>query len=131
MDASRLVAIGYCFGGTTALELGHDGVELAGIVSFHGGLDTPTQEDAKNIKGKVLVLHGADDPYVPADQVAAFEKEMRDAGVDWELVKYGGAVHAFTQVEAGNDKSKGFAYDEKAAKRSWTEFRFFLKELFP
>jgi dienelactone hydrolase len=77
---SKVAAIGYCFGGTTVLELARSGADLAGVVSFHGGLDTPTPQDAKNIRAKVLALHGADDPYVPADQVAAFENEMRQAG---------------------------------------------------
>src|SRR5262245_33957984 len=103
VDATKIAAIGFCFGGTTALELARDGAPLAGVVSFHGGLSTPTPADAKNIKGKVLVLHGADDPNVPPDEVAAFEKEMRDAGVDWQFVAYGGAVHAFTVPSAGND----------------------------
>ena len=80
--ADKIVAIGYCFGGTAVLELARSGAEVAGVVSFHGGLDSATPQDAKNIRAKVLVLHGADDPYVPAEQVAAFEDEMRKGGVD-------------------------------------------------
>jgi len=129
-DASHVAAIGYCFGGTTVLELARSGAPLAGVVSFHGGLDTPTPEDAKNIKGKVLVLHGADDPHVPPDQVAAFEKEMKDAKVDWQLVKYSGAVHAFAVPTAGNDPSKGAAYNERAARRSWQAMKDFFAEIF-
>src|SRR3972149_8752700 len=117
-DTKRMAAIGYCFGGTTILELARSGTPLAGFVSFHGGLDTPDPKDAANIKGKVLVLHGGDDPYVTAEQMAAFQDEMRKAGVDWQVVVYGGAVHSFTNPESGNDKSKGLAYDEKADKRS-------------
>ncbi|MGV8039341.1 MAG: dienelactone hydrolase family protein [Thermoanaerobaculaceae bacterium] len=130
VDTSRIAAIGYCFGGTAALELARSGASVAGVVSFHGALDTPTPADAKRIKGKVLVLHGADDPWVPSEQVLAFEREMRDAGVDWQLVAYGGAVHAFTQKEAGNDSSKGAAYNERADRRSWEAMRAFLAELF-
>src|SRR5437868_5500671 len=89
VDSKHVAAMGYCFGGTTALELARSGADVAGVVSFHGGLGTPTPEDAKNIKGKVLALHGADDPNVPPAEVAGFEKEMRDAKVDWELVAYG------------------------------------------
>jgi dienelactone hydrolase len=130
VDGSKLAAIGYCFGGTTALELARSGAPLAATVSFHGGLDTPLPADARNIKGKVLALHGGDDPFVPPDQVNAFEKEMRDAGVDWQLVAYGGAVHAFTVKAAGNDNSKGAAYNERADKRSWDEMKRLFAETF-
>ena len=131
VDAKRLAAIGYCFGGTCALELARGGADLAGVVSFHGGLDTPSPADAKNIKGKVLALHGADDPFVPPAQVAAFEDEMRKAKVDWQLVKYGGAVHSFTNKDAGNDASRGAAYNAKADQRSWEAMKGFFNELFP
>jgi dienelactone hydrolase len=129
VDPKRLAAIGFCFGGTTALELARDGAPLAGVVSFHGGLSTPTPQDAKNIKGKVLVLHGADDPNVPPEEVAAFEKEMHDAGVDWQLVAYGGAVHAFTNPAAGDDASKGAAYNAKADARSHAAMKQFFTEV--
>jgi dienelactone hydrolase len=130
VDPKRIAAIGYCFGGTTVLELARSGADIAGVVSFHGGLDTPTPADAKHIKCKVLALHGADDPYVPPAQVAAFEKEMTDAGVDWQLIKYSGAVHAFTNPEAGNDNSKGAAYNERADQRSWEAMKLFFAEIF-
>ena len=124
-----LAAIGYCFGGTVALELARSGAPLAGVVSFHGGLDTPDPADARQIRGAVLVLHGADDPHVPPEQVAAFEKEMRGADVDWQLVSYGGAVHAFSDPGAGNDPSRGAAYHEKADRRSWRALVSFLEEV--
>jgi dienelactone hydrolase len=130
VDPKRLAAIGYCFGGTTALELARSGASIAAVISFHGGLDTPTPEDARNIRAKVLALHGADDPFVPPDQVKAFENEMRQAGVDWQLAIYGGAVHAFTIPGAGSDKSKGAAYDAKADKRSFEAMKVFFKEVF-
>jgi dienelactone hydrolase len=130
VDAKRVAAIGYCFGGTTVLELGRSGAPVAGIVAFHGGLDNPTPADSKNIKGKVLVLHGADDPYVPLAQVNAFEDEMRAAGVDWVLVKYSGAVHSFTIPDAGNDNSKGAAYNATADRRSWKAMQDFFAEIF-
>jgi dienelactone hydrolase len=129
-DTQRLAAIGYCFGGTTVLELARDGAELAGIVSFHGDLSTPTPEDAKNVKAKVLAQHGADDPFVPPPQVAAFEEEMRKGGVDWQLIAYGGAVHSFTNPGAGNDNSKGAAYNAKADHRSWDAMQRFFHEIF-
>jgi len=130
VDPKRMAAIGYCFGGTTVIELARSGADVAGTVSFHGGLDSPTPADGKNIKGKVLVCHGADDPYEKPADLAAFESEMRDAKVDWQLIKYGGAVHSFTQPMAGNDNSKGAAYNEKADKRSWEAMKQFLAEIF-
>lgn len=129
-DTSRIAAMGYCFGGMVTLELARSGAELEGVISFHGSLDTPKPEDAQKIKGKVLVLHGADDPFVPPKDVAAFEKEMRDAKADWQLVSYGGAVHAFTNPEAGNDPSKGAAYNEIADRRSWRAMQDFFTEIF-
>ncbi len=129
-DPKRIAAIGYCFGGGTVLELARSGADIAGVVSFHGTLDTPNPNDAKNIKAKVLVLHGANDPFVPAEQVTAFETEMRQAGVDWQLVAYGGAVHSFTNPEAGNDPSKGAAYNEAVDKRSWEAMKQFFSEIF-
>ncbi len=131
VDPARLVAVGYCFGGTVALETARSGAPLVATIVFHAGLDTPTPGDAKAIKGKVLALQGGDDPFVPAAQVQAFEKEMREGGVDWQLVSYGGAVHAFTIANAGTDNSKGAAYNEKADRRSWEAMKTFLAELFP
>ena len=130
VDPKKVAAIGYCFGGTAVLELARSGADVAGVVTFHGGLDSPTPADGKNIKGKVLALHGADDPFVPAADLAAFEQEMRSNGVDWQLVKYGGAVHSFTIVGAGNDNSKGAAYNATADRRSWKAMEDFFAELF-
>jgi dienelactone hydrolase len=130
VDASALAAIGYCFGGTGVLELARSGADVKGTVTFHGGLDSPTPADAKNIKGKVLVLAGADDPFVPAEQVKSFEDEMRAAGVDWELVKYSKTVHSFTIPDAGNDNSTGAAYNAESDKRSWIAMQNFFKEIF-
>ncbi len=129
-DPKRIAAIGYCFGGTTVLELARSGAEISAVVSFHGGLSTPTPADAKNIKCKVLACHGADDPFVPPKEVEGFEEEMRQGGADWQLISYGGAVHSFTDSKAGNDNSKGAAYNEKADKRSWEAMKQFFSELF-
>jgi dienelactone hydrolase len=129
-DGKRIAAIGYCFGGTTVLELARSGADIAGVVSFHGGLSSATPGDAKNIKAKVLALHGADDPNVPPKEVAAFEDEMRQGGVDWQLIAYGGAVHSFTDWNAGNDNSKGAAYNQSADRRSWEAMRQFFAEIF-
>jgi dienelactone hydrolase len=128
-DPKRVAAIGYCFGGTTVIELARSGADIAGVVSFHGGLDSPHPEDGKNIKCKVLALQGADDPFVPAKDLAAFEEEMRQAKVDWQLVKYGGAVHSFTEKEAGDNPKAGAAYNEKADRRSWEAMKEFFGEI--
>ncbi|UFS69845.1 dienelactone hydrolase family protein [Geomonas sp. RF6] len=130
VDPTRLAAIGYCFGGTAALELARSGAPLAGVVSFHGGLDTPVPADALNIRGKILVLHGADDPIVPHDQVVAFQQEMRLARVDWQMISYGGAVHSFTNPDSGNDPAKGVAYNQSADRRSWEHMKLFFSEIF-
>jgi len=129
VDPKRIAAIGYCFGGTTVLELARSGAAVAGVVSFHGGLDSPVPA-VNGIKCKVLALHGADDPYVPPAEVAGFEAEMTKAGVDWQLIKYSGAVHAFTNPDAGHDNSKGAAYNEKADQRSWEAMKLFIAEVF-
>lgn len=131
-DASKLAVIGYCFGGTGALELARDGVALSGVVSFHGGLAAAEGMEAKpgKIPAKVLVLHGAIDPYVPSAEVEAFGKEMTAAGADWRLNMYGGAVHSFTQKSAGDDITKGSAYDAKTDARSWEDMRAFFEEIF-
>lgn len=129
-DPNRIAAIGYCFGGTTVIELALSGADIKGVVSFHGGLDAPNPADAKNIKCKVLVCHGADDPFEKASDLAAFEDEMRQANVDWVEIKFGGAVHSFTQPMAGNDNSKGAAYNERADRRSWAAMKMFFAGIF-
>ena len=126
-DRTRLAAIGYCFGGTTALELARSGADLVSVVSFHGGLGTPNPGDARNIKGKVLALHGGDDPLVPAKQVEEFQEEMRKGGVDWQFISYGGAMVP-SNPAAGNDSSKGLAYNERADRRSWEAMKAFFAE---
>ncbi|MFO0751091.1 MAG: dienelactone hydrolase family protein [Myxococcota bacterium] len=128
VDGAKVAAIGYCFGGTAALELARSGAALAAVVTFHGGLDSPTPADGANIHAKVLVLHGAADPYVKAPDIQAFLAELDAAKVDWQMVSYAGAVHAFTQKEAGDDPSKGAAYNEAADRRSWVAMKDFLAE---
>jgi dienelactone hydrolase len=129
VDPKRIAAIGYCFGGTVVLELARSGADIAGVVSFHGGLDTPEPADARNTKCKVLVLSGADDRSVPMAQVSAFEEEMRGGKVDYAVTLYGGAVHAFTNPASGNDPTKNVAYNEKADKRSWQAMKDFFVEI--
>jgi dienelactone hydrolase len=130
VDGSRIAAIGYCFGGGVVLELARSGADVKGVVSFHGNLDTPNPEDAKNIKAKVLVCHGADDPHVSMEQVTAFQNEMRNAKADWEMIIYGNAVHSFTNPDSGNEPSMGAAYNKEADNRSWEAMKAFFKEIF-
>ena len=128
VDASKLAAFGFCFGGCCSLELARTGAPLKAAVSFHGTLDTPNPADAKNIKGSVLVLHGACDPLVAKEQLPAFEDEMNAAGVDWQLLSYGGAVHSFTDPHA-NVPGK-MMYDAKTASRAFVSMHNLLDEVF-
>jgi dienelactone hydrolase len=130
VNRHKLAAIGYCFGGTGVLELARSGARINGCVSFHGGLDSPTPEDGKNIQAKLLICHGADDPFVPDNEVKAMKEELTAAKVDWQMIYYSNAVHSFTQPMAGNDNSQGAAYNKLADMRSWNAMRNFFEELF-
>ncbi len=130
VDPEKLGAIGYCFGGTTVLELARSGADLKGLVSFHGGLATPNPKDAQNIKGRILICHGADDKFVSASEIAEFQQSMRDAKVDWQMNEYGGAVHAFTNPDADKHGIPNIAYNEKADHRSWQAMKDFFHEVF-
>jgi len=118
-DPGRLAAIGYCFGGTTVLELARSGADLKAVVGFHSGLSTARPQDAKDITDKVLTCIGADDPIIPPDQRQAFEKEMTDGGVDWRMNLYGGAGHSFTNPDVGALGRPGFEYHAETDRRSW------------
>jgi dienelactone hydrolase len=128
VDTLKLATFGFCFGGCCSLELARTGAELKAAVSFHGTLDTPNPEDANNIQGSVLVMHGASDPLVPKEQLPAFEAEMNAAGVDWQLLSYGGAVHSFTDPEANTPGM--MMYDAKTAKRAFASMHNLLDEVF-
>lgn len=127
----QIVVIGYCFGGTGALEAARTNMPVKGVVSFHGGLGRDTTRAILPMQPKILVLHGADDPYASAAEIKAFQDELRTAKADWQMIYYANAVHAFTEPEAGSDNAKGAAYNEKAAKRSWAAMMQFLSEIFP
>ena len=129
-NAARLGAIGYCFGGTGVVELLRSGADVDGVVSFHGGLDSPAPEDGQHIKGKILVLHGADDPFVSPQNIEAFIAEMNRWKVDWQMISYSGAVHSFTKPGAGNNPASGSAYHALADKRSWQHMKLFFDEIF-
>jgi dienelactone hydrolase len=129
-DSKRIAAIGYCFGGMCVLELARSGADIAGVVSFHGSLNTPNPADAKNIKCKVLVCHGANDGFESPEEVAGFQKEMRDAKVAWQMNIYGGAVHSFTNPDSDKFGIPGVGYNERADKRSWEAMKLFFAEIF-
>lgn len=128
-DHSRVGAMGYCFGGTMALELGRDGAPVHAIVGFHSGLANATPADATNISGKVLVCLGVDDPIIPLAQRATFEEEMNAGGVDWQMHLYSGAGHSFTNKNA-NGARPGFEYHEQSDMRSWRAMGDFFTEVF-
>lgn len=128
VDPKRIAAMGYCFGGRTVLEMARAGFDLRGVASFHGSLGAKDPTEAKNIKSKVIVFHGASDGFIPPEDIAGFHKEMTDAKVDYQFIAFGGAVHSFTVKAAGDDPSKGMAYDEKADRRSWGMLKDFLAE---
>ena len=130
VDSSRLAVIGYCMGGTFSLELARDGAPVKGVVSFHGNLATQSPAEPGKTKGKVLVCHGAEDPFVPPDVVNAFAEEMTKAGVDWQLISYGGTVHSFTNPTAATVGNPGIAYNKSADERSWQAMRNFFSEIF-
>jgi dienelactone hydrolase len=130
VDPKRLAAIGFCFGGTAVLELAYSGADLAGVVSFHGGLPKVQPGDLRRLKAKILVLHGADDPHVPAADIAAFQDAMRQAGADWQMVFFGGAVHSFTNPAAGDNQAAGVTYDARTARRAWRAMQEFFREIF-
>ena len=123
----RIGAIGFCFGGATVLELARSGADLAGVVSFHGNLSTSIPAKAGDVKASLLVLNGADDSYVPAEQIGTFQKEMTDAKADWQFVNYSGAVHCFAEADAN---SPGCLYEPRAAKRAYAAMESFFDEKF-
>ena len=128
-NADNIVAIGYCFGGTGVLEAARGHLNLKGVVSFHGGLGKDVSRPVEPITTKVLICHGADDPNVKPEEIAAFQQEMRDAKADWQMIYYSNSVHSFTNPEAGNDNSKGNAYNAVAAKRSFEHLLLFINEV--
>jgi len=130
LDPARIGAFGFCFGGTAVLELVRSGAPLAGAVSLHGGLGTPMPAQAGAVKTPVLVLNGAADKAVSADDIVAFGKEMDAGGADWQFVNFGGAVHCFAEADAGNDPASNCRYDARAAKRAYRMLDGFFEERF-
>jgi dienelactone hydrolase len=130
VDASRLAAIGFCMGGSCSLELARAGTPLKGVVSFHGGLQTQTPAEAGNVKAKVLVCTGADDPMIPVQQVNDFEAEMTKAGADWQLISYSNTKHSFTNRDADKIGNPGIGYNKSTDERSWKTMVSFFEEIF-
>lgn len=128
-DPRRVAAIGFCFGGLCALDLARGGAELRGVVAFHALLGAPEGRPKRSVKAKVLALHGYDDPLATPEQLAAFCREMTEAGADWQVHAYGGTMHAFTNPAAA-DPGFGTVYNKEADARSWTAMRSFLEEVF-
>jgi len=129
VDGNQVAAIGYCFGGLCVLDLARIGTDISGVASFHGLFGAPENTAGTRIKARVLALHGHEDPMVPVDAVVALEKELTEAGADWQIHVYGNTLHAFTNPEA-NNPDLGAIYNKKADKRSWQTLVNFLEELF-
>ncbi|MBX3111404.1 MAG: dienelactone hydrolase family protein [Fimbriimonadaceae bacterium] len=130
VDKARTAVIGYCFGGTGALELARTGAPVKAAVCFHGGLDSTNKADGAKIKGKILVLHGTEDHSSSPEKIAAMEDEFKSHHVDYQMVWYKGAVHGFTQPMAGNDPSRGMAYNAEADKNSWALMTDLFRKVF-
>ncbi len=130
VDPQRIAAIGFCFGGTTVLNLAYANADVRAVVSFHGGMTPPTAEDSAPIRPRILVLHGADDPLVNDEAVKAFIEAMRAKKADWQLVHYGGAVHSFSNPGADAVGIAGVAYHAPTADRSWRLMKSFFDEVF-
>jgi dienelactone hydrolase len=132
VDPARTAAIGFCFGGKCVLDMARAGLDVLGVVSFHGVYDRPDYANATPIRAKVLVCHGWEDPIGPPEAVVALGKELTDSGADWQIHSYGGAGHAFTDLELKGKPPfrPGVAYEEKADRRSWQAMQDFLRELF-
>jgi len=128
VDQERVAAIGFCFGGLTVLELARDGADIAGVVSFHGLLETARPARAGEVKGRVLVCHGINDPLVPPAQLVAFMDEFEKAGVDWQVSAFAGAAHGFMNRDNQRGSSPGIEYHERTEKRAWSAMQQFLQE---
>ncbi|MFT4179535.1 MAG: dienelactone hydrolase family protein [Thermomonas sp.] len=130
LDAGKIAAFGFCFGGSAVLELARMGSDVAGVVSLHGGLAPGAKSQTHPVKASVLVLNGAADKAVSDGDIKAFEQEMDAAGADWQFVDFSGAMHCFAEPSAGNDPSTNCAYDARAAKRAYRMMDDFFEEIF-
>lgn len=129
-DTTRIAAIGYCFGGTTVQQLAYSGAHLKGIVSFHGSLLPPPDDQAKRVQAKILICHGAADPFSGEGAVQHYMSAMERAGLDWQMIIYGGAKHSFTNPDADQAGMKALKYSKSADHRSWGHMENFFEEIF-
>jgi dienelactone hydrolase len=130
VDGKKLAAIGYCFGGTTALQLAYTGADVAAVVSFHGALTVPNDDQLKAIKGKILICHGALDTFIPEETAQKTRAALDKGHIDYEMVYYGGAVHSFTNPDADKRGMQGLAYNANADRRSWEAMSDLFREAF-
>ncbi|MGQ0633392.1 MAG: dienelactone hydrolase family protein [Planctomycetaceae bacterium] len=128
-DSTRLAAMGYCFGGSTVLQLAYTGADVKGVVTFHGALTPPTEEETKQIKAKILVCHGADDSFIPEETIDKFRHALNQGKADWTMVYYSGARHSFTDPDADSHGVDGLKYNKRADERSWHHMRDFFGEV--
>jgi dienelactone hydrolase len=130
VDSSKLAAIGYCFGGSTAMQLAYTGADLKAVVTFHGGLMPPSEEQTKAVKAKVLICHGAEDPFIKEETLQAVRKAFEVGGLDYQMIYYANAEHSFTVPGIDKVGVKGLAYDPGADARSWQHMRMLFAEAF-
>lgn len=130
VDGSRIAAIGYCFGGSTVLQLAYSGAEVDAVVSFHGALPKPSQKQAKAIKSTILICHGAKDAFIPEKVVSSVRKALEAAEVDYQIIYHGGARHSFTVPDANKRGIENIRYDEAADRRSWAAMQMLFDEVF-
>ncbi len=130
VDPTRTAAIGYCFGGATVMQMAYSGADLKGVVSFHGSLPVPAEQQARDVKASILIAHGNLDAYVPEERISQFQNALEAAKIDWQMVRYGGAKHSFTVPDADKRGIDKLAYDEKADRRSWHLMQQFFNEIF-
>ncbi len=130
VDSNRVAAIGFCFGGATVMQMAYAGADLKGVVSFHGSLPVATAEQAEATQAKVLVCHGEDDPFVPAERIVEFKNMLTAGKVDWQMISYANTVHSFTNPDADSHNMDGVSYNESTDKRSWAHMKQFFAEIF-
>jgi len=130
VDADRIGAVGYCFGGATVMQMAYAGAELSGVVSFHGSLPIPDEEQIGSIRAPILAANGAADEFVPPKRIQAFQDALRGTGTDWHMVIYGGARHGFTNPDAAQYGVDNIEYNEQAAQRSRAHMERFFEEVF-
>lgn len=129
VDTSRVVAVGYCFGGSTVQQLAYSGADVRGVVSFHGSLQMPEGVQKENVKASILICHGAADPFVKAGQIEGYISAMEKSGLDWQMIIYAGAKHGFTNPGADKMGIDALKYSKSADQRSWADMRVFFAEI--